>query len=34
LIDQGPPDPFDPAATAGTLGQRMAIDATRKLVPE
>jgi 4-hydroxy-3-polyprenylbenzoate decarboxylase len=31
LIDQGPPDPYDPAATPGTLGQRMAIDATRKL---
>jgi 4-hydroxy-3-polyprenylbenzoate decarboxylase len=34
LIDQGPPDPFDPAATLGTLGQRMAIDATRKLPGE
>lgn len=31
LIDQGPADPFDPAATPGMLGQRMAIDATRKL---
>jgi 4-hydroxy-3-polyprenylbenzoate decarboxylase len=34
LIDQGPLDPFDPAATAGALGQRMAIDATRKLPTE
>ena len=30
ILDQGPPDPFDPAATVGALGQRMAIDATRK----
>ena len=29
LIDQGPPDPFDPAASVGALGQKMAIDATR-----
>jgi 4-hydroxy-3-polyprenylbenzoate decarboxylase len=34
LFDQGPPDPFDPSATSGTLGTRMAIDATRKLVEE
>jgi 4-hydroxy-3-polyprenylbenzoate decarboxylase len=34
LIDQGPYDPFDPAATPGALGQRMAIDATRKLAGE
>jgi 4-hydroxy-3-polyprenylbenzoate decarboxylase len=34
LIDQGQPDPFDPAAIAGALGQRMAIDATRKLPEE
>jgi 4-hydroxy-3-polyprenylbenzoate decarboxylase len=34
LIDQGPSDPFDPAAMAGGLGQRMAIDATRRLVGE
>jgi 4-hydroxy-3-polyprenylbenzoate decarboxylase len=34
LHDQGPPDPFDPAATPGALGQRMAIDATRKLTEE
>jgi 4-hydroxy-3-polyprenylbenzoate decarboxylase len=34
LIDQGPPDPYDPAAMPGVLGQRMAIDATRKLAAE
>jgi len=34
VIDQGPADPFDPAASVGALGQRMAIDATRKSVPE
>ncbi len=34
IIEQGPPDPFDPAAPAGELGQKMAIDATRKLVVE
>jgi 4-hydroxy-3-polyprenylbenzoate decarboxylase len=34
LHDQGPADPFDPAATRGELGQRMAIDATRKLAGE
>jgi 4-hydroxy-3-polyprenylbenzoate decarboxylase len=34
LFDQGPPDPYDPAATVGQLGQRMAIDATRKIVTE
>lgn len=31
LVEQGPPDPFDPAASAGTLGEKMAIDATRKM---
>jgi 4-hydroxy-3-polyprenylbenzoate decarboxylase len=34
MIDQGPPDPFDPATRPGELGQRMAIDATRKLAGE
>jgi 4-hydroxy-3-polyprenylbenzoate decarboxylase len=34
LFDQGPPDPYDPAATTGTLATRMAIDATRKLITE
>jgi 4-hydroxy-3-polyprenylbenzoate decarboxylase len=34
LIDQGPPDPFDPVATIAALGQKMAIDATRKLLSE
>ncbi len=34
LIDQGPTDPFDPAARIGELGQKMAIDATRKLGSE
>jgi 4-hydroxy-3-polyprenylbenzoate decarboxylase len=34
MIDQGPADPFDPAAMVGALGQRMAIDATRKRVEE
>ena len=31
---EGPPDPLDPAATAGQLGQKMAIDATTKLPTE
>jgi 4-hydroxy-3-polyprenylbenzoate decarboxylase len=30
----GPPDPLDPASPPGVLGQRMAIDATRKLPGE
>jgi len=30
LLDQGPADPFDLAVRIGALGQRMAIDATRK----
>jgi len=30
----GPPDPLDPASPSGVLGQRMAIDATRKLPGE
>ncbi len=34
IIDQGPSDQFDPAAAGGALGQKMAIDATRKLVGE
>ena len=34
VIEQGPADPFDPAAPAGALGQKMAIDATRKLPEE
>ena len=34
LIDQGPADPFDPAASVGALGQKMAIDATTKLAGE
>jgi 4-hydroxy-3-polyprenylbenzoate decarboxylase len=33
IIERGPFDPFDPAA-ADALGQKMAIDATRKLVGE
>ena len=32
LIDEGPPDPLDPAANPGMPGRRMAIDATRKAV--
>lgn len=31
LFEQGPPDPWDPATPPGSLGQKMAIDATRKL---
>jgi 4-hydroxy-3-polyprenylbenzoate decarboxylase len=34
LMDAGPPDPLDPATPAGALGQRMALDATRKLAEE
>ena len=34
LNEQGPPDPFDPAAPAGALSEKMAIDATRKLAGE
>ena len=34
LVEDGPADPFDPATPAGTLGQKMAIDATRKLASE
>jgi 4-hydroxy-3-polyprenylbenzoate decarboxylase len=30
ILEQGPPDPFDPATPVGVLGQKMAIDATRK----
>ena len=33
-VEQGPPDPFDPAAVPGALGQRMLIDATAKLPAE
>lgn len=31
---EGPADPFDPAAAVGTVGHRLAIDATRKLAGE
>ena len=34
LMEGGPADPFDPATLAGTLGQKMALDATRKLATE
>lgn len=34
ILEQGPADPFDPAASAGALGQKMALDATRKLDSE
>lgn len=34
LNEQGSADPFDPAATAGALGQKMGIDATRKMASE
>lgn len=34
MSEQGPPDPFDPAATPGILGQKMGIDATRKVASE
>lgn len=35
VIDEaGPADPFDPAGRDGPLGQRMAVDATRKLAGE
>jgi 4-hydroxy-3-polyprenylbenzoate decarboxylase len=31
LIEQGPPDPLDPAMPAGAMGEKMALDATRKM---
>jgi 4-hydroxy-3-polyprenylbenzoate decarboxylase len=34
LVEDGPADPFDPATPSGTLGQKMALDATRKLASE
>ena len=34
LLDQGPPDPLDPATPLGELGHRMALDATVKLPGE
>jgi len=34
FFQEGPPDPWDPAAPAGTLACRMAIDATAKLPDE
>jgi 4-hydroxy-3-polyprenylbenzoate decarboxylase len=34
LIELGPADPFDPAASPDALGQKMALDATRKLASE
>ena len=34
LIERGPADPFDPAASPDALGQKMALDATRKLASE
>ena len=34
LLEHGPADPFDPAASVGALGEKMAFDATRKLAPE
>ncbi len=34
ILQSGPPDPTDPAAEPGVLGQRLAIDATRKLPEE
>jgi 4-hydroxy-3-polyprenylbenzoate decarboxylase len=34
LMDAGPPDPLDPSTPAGALGQRMAMDATQKIVSE
>ena len=33
-LEQGPADPFDPATPLGALGQKMAIDATRKFSEE
>jgi 4-hydroxy-3-polyprenylbenzoate decarboxylase len=34
LIEDGPADPFDPATLIGGLGQKMALDATRKIAAE
>jgi 4-hydroxy-3-polyprenylbenzoate decarboxylase len=34
VTEQGPADPFDPASLDGPLGQKMALDATRKLASE
>jgi len=34
LVEHGPPDPLDPAASPGQLGHRMAFDATAKLPEE
>jgi 4-hydroxy-3-polyprenylbenzoate decarboxylase len=34
FFEQGPPDPWDAATPPGTLGQKMAIDATKKLLGE
>jgi 4-hydroxy-3-polyprenylbenzoate decarboxylase len=34
FFQQGPPDPFDPATPPGRLGQKMAVDATRKTPEE
>ena len=34
FFQQGPADPLDPAAVAGQLGQKMAVDATAKLPDE
>ena len=34
MIEHGPADPFDPAAPVGALGEKMALDATRKLPEE
>jgi 4-hydroxy-3-polyprenylbenzoate decarboxylase len=34
FFHQGPPDPLDPSQTPGTMGHRMALDATAKLAEE
>ena len=34
FFQEGPPDPLDPAAVPGSLGQKMAVDATAKLAEE
>ena len=34
LVEQGPPDPWDPATPPGALGRRLGIDATTKLPGE
>ncbi len=34
LIEDSPADPCDPATSAGAMGEKMALDATRKLAPE